>query len=446
MYRPKRLRRELDGLTTANGSMTSLVVGGQTLQVGAVSSSDLNLKADQADLTSLQGTVNTNSANITSNANTLANKSSVTSIQQSGGKVTGLTIDGTAFELSAVTPDATTTDAQVTLAGDWSISGGATSEFPSGGEGRLVDGTTDGTDYVLIGANPPSPSAPFILTYDHGSAVQINKYKVFRHTSKYPQSWTFEASANNADWTLLDSTYQVVDSLGSVTSNVSDDASFNGLDTAYRYYRFNFTSTDDDTANYELKVREIQFFTVSRELDNLNINDTIFPIGSGGTTVVANPSTSPTSNLTKLTVGGTDYNVGSNVAFRVYKSSSTTVSYPTNVNGTDIDFDNVLFDTNNGWSNTNHDYTVPIAGIYQVGFHGGTPDSATSGAKVRIMHYDGSTWNITAEFGSDAGMANAGITLIQASVNDKFKVIVRESIIFNVYNTTLLSMFGHRIM
>ena len=119
MIRPKRQRRELDGLTTDNaGNLTGLVVGGQSLQVGAVSLSDMDLKADQADLTTLQGTVNTNSANITSNANTLADKSSVTSIQQSGGKVTGLTIDGTALELSAVTPGATT---WLVLAASWAV-------------------------------------------------------------------------------------------------------------------------------------------------------------------------------------------------------------------------------------------------------------------------------------------------------------------------------------
>lgn len=168
------------------------------------------------------------------------------------------------FSFAKATPTQTN-EVQVTLAGDWSISGGATNEFPTGGEGNLVDGNTGGTDYVMYGAQAPSASAPFILTYDHGSSVQVNKYKVFRHISLYPRSWTLEASNNNTDWYVIDTTHQIIDSLGAVTDGVSDDASFNEANVAYRYYRFKITSTVDTTSNFEVKIREIEFYTINEQ-------------------------------------------------------------------------------------------------------------------------------------------------------------------------------------
>lgn len=168
------------------------------------------------------------------------------------------------FSYEKATPTSTT-ETQVTLSGDWSISGGATNEFPTGGEGNLVDGNTAGTDYVMYGSQPPSTQAPFILTYDHGSQVQVNKYKLFRHTSLYPTKWFVEASNDNIEWTVIDSTYQY-SALGAVTSDVPDIATFNEANVSYRYFRINFISTVDSTANYEIKVREIQFFTIASQV------------------------------------------------------------------------------------------------------------------------------------------------------------------------------------
>ena len=88
----------------------------------------------------------------------------------------------------------------------------------------------------------------------------VNKYKVYRHSSLYPQSWTFEGSTDNSNWVVLDTKYENAN-LGPITSGVSDDALINGQNTAYQYFRFKFTSTSDTTSSYSVKVREIQFYT-----------------------------------------------------------------------------------------------------------------------------------------------------------------------------------------
>lgn len=321
----------------------------------------------------------------------------------------------------------------------WRLMGGATSEVNPGTEFKLVDNALDG-EYGIRGPNAPSEANPFYLIYEgFAGPVVINKYKIFRSTTNYPRSWTFEGSNDYtySNWVTLDSTYSAVDTLDAPTG--AEEAVLNASNDAYQFYRFKFTSGVDTTTPYDISLREIEFFKSFTRLDKISIGN----VEHSNSFI---PSEQGAFTGQPLVYDLARWRPMNPVAFRVYKSASGPVTYASNNPGTVIDFDTVLFDTRGRWSNVNHDYTVPLGGIYQVGFHGGTPDDSDESAKVRIMHYDGSTWNVAAEFGSQAGMANAGTTLIEASAGHKFQVVVRTEITFNVFDTALLSMFGHRIL
>ncbi len=175
------------------------------------------------------------------------------------------------------------THEQVDLHLRWTFSGGATSEDPVGGEARLVDGEKGQTadTYGLRGDDPPTTSEPFILDYNHLSPVAVTKYKVYRSNYQYPRSWTFEASTDNVNWVLLDSTYSVEDSLGAVTNDLSEDAEFNASENEYQYFRFKFTST---LSGFNVRLREIELFTSVRKVDKIKINDVVYspfvPLGA----------------------------------------------------------------------------------------------------------------------------------------------------------------------
>ena len=291
--------------------------------------------------------------------------------------------------------------------------------------------TTNGSYYVTGSWDDVTPRPTWWWKFTISQSKIVKYVRIWPFYLNYPSGKTWNLYGSNdggSNFTLL-GTHVIditdypeqpgfsttVDIPAYRNEHLSVRIGFEDNNTAYTTYKLEITTYN--SGDYRFGLREIQFGEQS-SVGPLEGQALVY--NSSNQWVLSNP-----------------------VAFRVYKNDPDTVPYS---NYQDIDFDCVLFDTHNGWSKTDYDYTVSISGIYQVGFHGGTPDVADSGAKVRIMHYDGFSWNIAAEFGSDAGMANSGITLIQASMNDKFKITVREAITFNVHNTTLLSMFGHRIM
>ena len=156
----------------------------------------------------------------------------------------------------------------------WSFGGGAENEYPGNGAWKLVDNNVGGgSDYVIIGPSEPSPANPFYLTYDHGSKVKINRYRLFRNTSSWPTAWILEGSNDlNTDFEIIDTTYSDATSNNLVqaptydpnsnspsdNSDEAEQATFS--DAEYQYFRFSFLGTDDTSANFEIKVREIQFF------------------------------------------------------------------------------------------------------------------------------------------------------------------------------------------
>ena len=160
----------------------------------------------------------------------------------------------------------------------------------------------------------PSPQNIFYLTYDHGADVIINRYRLFRHSSRSPRSWTFEASTDNATFVTLDTTYQNSNlSDPSYSGNSPEDnvanansADFNSSDTAYRYYRFGFTGANGGAD--ELKVSELQFFRVqitTRNMKNV-LDDLETDLGSLTTTVDGKAEASTVSTLSTTVSGKAD--------------------------------------------------------------------------------------------------------------------------------------------
>lgn len=159
------------------------------------------------------------------------------------------------------------------------IGGGANADFPSNEGFRIFDNNI-ATDYVVYQtanpANPPSASNPYYLTYDHGSPVVLNRYRLYRNVLEFPTQWTLEASTDDVTYVTIDTTFQNAnlttapnyqgstdpdDPLNVAAADVSDD--FNTAGVAYRYYRWGFTGTTDNDGNVnECKIVELQLFSV----------------------------------------------------------------------------------------------------------------------------------------------------------------------------------------
>lgn len=235
-----------------------------------LSSIDLSSKANVSDVNALTTRVDTAETNI----NDLE-----TIVTGSGDS------DFTLTNVTQVTPNTSGVG----------FGGGADGEYPTGGGNRLFDNNVQ-SDYVILKQGTgdiPSPQNIFYLTYDHGADVIINRYRLFRHSSTSPQSWTFEASTDNVSFVTLDTTYQNSNlSNPSYSGNSPEDnvanansADFNSSDTAYRYYRFGFTGANGGAD--ELKISELQFFRVqitTRNVKNV-LDDLETDLGSLTTTV-----------------------------------------------------------------------------------------------------------------------------------------------------------------
>lgn len=176
-------------------------------------------------------------------------------------------------ELSLSLPDLTPTSFSAISPNTSGVSkgGSANLEFPSNGGPRIFDGSLS-TDYVVYNSTgvAPGDSTPFFLTYDHGSAVVLSRYRLFRNTSAWPKSWYVQASTDNTNFVTIDTTFRHSDFTVQPTYTGSDPennlhaahvATLNLEGKAYRYYRWAFTSTSDTTANFEVKIRELQLFT-----------------------------------------------------------------------------------------------------------------------------------------------------------------------------------------
>ena len=85
-------------------------------------------------------------------------------------------------------------------------------------------------------------------------------------------------------------------------------------------------SSLEATVNTKASITNVS--ATAGELTGLTINNVAYTIpsggGGGGTTVVANPSGTPSNDLTKVTIGSTDYNVGNSQRNYQYKQITTT--------------------------------------------------------------------------------------------------------------------------
>jgi len=127
---------------------------------------------------------------------------------------------------------------------------------------------------VLIGPVKPSSVNPYYLTYDHESKVKITRYRLFRNNSAWPTAWILEGSNDNENFSVIDTTYSDATSNNFLqpvysgddpdensNSDQADQADFNSVE--YRYFRFSFLESLDTTPDFEIKIRQIQFFSVS---------------------------------------------------------------------------------------------------------------------------------------------------------------------------------------
>lgn len=108
------------------------------------------------------------------------------------------------------------------------------------------------------------------ITYDHGSNIVINKYKLFRLAGSFLlTNWLFEASTDNSTWTELDHSFALHSDLAGVTTspqytgtnadeNTDVVATFNAANASYRYYRWTFQKAVDQKWGV---VSEIQLFS-----------------------------------------------------------------------------------------------------------------------------------------------------------------------------------------
>jgi hypothetical protein len=160
------------------------------------------------------------------------------------------------------------------------VGGGANADFPNNGGARIFDNNVS-TDYVIYQtanpANPPSSSNPYLLNYDHGAPVVLNRYRLFRNVLEFPTKWTLQASNDDVTYVTIDTTFENAnlvtppnyqgstdsnDPLNVAAADQSDD--FNAGNVAYRYYRWAFVGTTDNDGNVnEVKIVEIQLFTVA---------------------------------------------------------------------------------------------------------------------------------------------------------------------------------------
>lgn len=180
-------------------------------------------------------------------------------------------------ELSLSLPDLspTTFDRITPNTSGVSFGGGASTEFNPGS--NIFDGSVI-SDYVIYhstGGPPPSESNPYYLTYDHGSEVVLNRYRLFRNTGDWPKSWYLEGSNDNSNFVTIDQTFrgsnfteqpQYIGTDPEDNLDEAHEAIFNPEDTAYRYYRWAFTSTSDTAANYQVKIKELELFSADRSV------------------------------------------------------------------------------------------------------------------------------------------------------------------------------------
>ena len=288
----------------------------RTLSYSNASSSsvDLSSKANVSDVNALTTRVDTAETNIN-------DLSALETIVTGSGDS-----DFTLTNVTQVTPNTSGVG----------FGGGADGEYPTGGGDRIFDNNVQ-SDYVILKQGTgdiPSPQNIFYLTYDHGADVIINRYRLFRHSSLSPQSWTFEASTDNSTFVTLDTTYQNSNlSNPSYSGNSPEDnvanansADFNSSDTAYRYYRFGFTGANGGAD--ELKVSELQFFrvqTTTRNMKNV-LDDLETDLGSLSTTVDGKAEASTVSALSTTVSGKADQSALNSLSNTVTSKISLDVS------------------------------------------------------------------------------------------------------------------------
>ena len=149
-------------------------------------------------------------------------------IDMAGHSLKVHSINGTGEFTSSVTAFS-----DMTGSGTASGSGGFSAAYPVG---NLFDNDTS-----TLASRGSTSGEPLLVVYDFGSAMTINRYRIYAATpvaaasGGYPKEWTFEGSNDNSTWTELDSR--------------SDETLSNGNwyeydfqnDTAYRYYRLKVT-------------------------------------------------------------------------------------------------------------------------------------------------------------------------------------------------------------
>lgn len=108
----------------------------------------------------------------------------------------------------------------------------------------------DTSTAMLSASGNPTGILTIDLGVDNAQAVQgytILPYHIASTQARSPKDWTFEASNNGTDWTVLDTQAGIT---GWAKGEVKEYAVTNT--TAYRYYRLNVTANGGDTSYWGL--------------------------------------------------------------------------------------------------------------------------------------------------------------------------------------------------
>ena len=129
--------------------------------------------------------------------------------------------------------------------------------------GEAAPGSGENNDSKRLLAT--TDNLPLAVTYDFGDGTpkKVNAYKMVAvradHSTnnvRCPNTWTFEGSNGNDEWTPLHSADNVSWKAGSSPKEFS----FSN-DTAYRYYRITFTASSDGVgSNKYLEVNQLEYF------------------------------------------------------------------------------------------------------------------------------------------------------------------------------------------
>ena len=129
--------------------------------------------------------------------------------------------------------------------------------------GEAAPGSGENNDSKRLLAT--TDNLPLAVTYDFGDGTpkKVNAYKMVAvradHSTnnvRCPNTWTFEGSNGNDEWTPLHSADNVSWKAGSSPKKFS----FSN-DTAYRYYRITFTASSDGVgSNKYLEVNQLEYF------------------------------------------------------------------------------------------------------------------------------------------------------------------------------------------